>query len=207
MKCMDESFGKSWYLRFGVEPSVNLENLAPLARHRSVRSYADKPIPEAWVQALIGIAQGAATSSNLQLWSVISIQDPVKREGIAHLADNYSHIKNAPWFFAFIADHYRLKAAAAAVGEAAEGLDYAEFYTMAIIDVALAAERFVCAAETLGMGICYIGAMRNNAPEIQRILELPEGTFLPVWNVPWVASGAQFCSCEASVEPGSDLVS
>lgn len=176
---MDESFGESWHLRFGTSPPVDLEALSPLARHRSIRAYSDRPVPEPWVQALIGVAQGAATSSNLQLWSVISIQDPRTREEIAKLADNYGHIKNAAWFFAFIADHYRLKTAAAAVGEAGEGLDYAEFYTMSIIDAALAAERFVCAAETLGLGICYIGAMRNNPQEIKRILGLPEGTFCP----------------------------
>jgi nitroreductase len=143
-----------------------------------VRSYSDRPIPEEWVHAVIGVAQGAATSSSLQLWSVISIQDPETRQEIARLADN-KHIAAAAWYFAFLVDHYRLKTAASKVGEDAAGLDYAEFYTMALVDVALAAERMVCAAETLGLGICYIGGMRNRAPEIKRVLDLPEGTFCP----------------------------
>lgn len=142
-----------------------------------MRSYSDKPVTEELVQCLVGAAQSAATSSNLQLWSLISVQDPQAREEIANIADNYHHIRTAPWFFVFIADHHRLMDAAAKVGEGAEGLDYEEFFIMALIDAALAAERFVCAAETLGMGICYIGAMRNNAPEVSRILGLPERTF------------------------------
>lgn len=129
------------------------------------------------MKVLIGTAQGAATSSNLQLWSVISVQDPAIREELALLADNYQHIRDAKWFFAFIVDHYRLRQGAAKVGEKAEGLDYAEFFIMGVIDAALAAERFVCASETLGLGICYIGAMRNNAPEVKRILGLPDETF------------------------------
>lgn len=48
---------------------------------------------------------------------------------------------------------------------------------MAVVDAALAAERMVCAAESIGLGICYIGALRNNAPAVKEILNLPEETF------------------------------
>ncbi|MBV6458581.1 MAG: FMN reductase (NADPH) [Fimbriimonadaceae bacterium] len=67
--------------------------------------------------------------------------------------------------------------AANAVGESAAGLDFTEFFVMALIDVALAAERMVCAAEALGLGICYIGALRNDAEAVRSILNLPPGTF------------------------------
>jgi nitroreductase len=174
---MHETFSEGWRHRFGCDPPRDVPELAPLIRHRSVRKYSDKPIPEELAQCLVGVAQSAATSSNLQLWSVISVQDLETREKIAAVADNYEHIRSAPWFFAFVADHHRLKTTAAEVGENAEGLDYEEFFIMATVDVALAAERFVCAAETLGMGICYIGAMRNNAAEIKRLLGLPDQTF------------------------------
>ena len=172
-----ESFAEAWRQRFGMEPPLEAPQLAPFLRHRSVRKYSDKPIPESLVQSLIGVAQSAATSSNLQLWSVVSVQNPETRDELANLADNYEHIRTCQWFFAFLADHFRLKSAAVDVGEEAEGLDYAEFFIMAVIDAALAAERLVCAAESLGLGICYIGAMRNNAPEVKRILNLPERTF------------------------------
>lgn len=129
------------------------------------------------MSALVACAQSAATSSNLQLWSIVSVQDPATRDKIATLSENYEHIRKAGWFLCFIADHYRLKQVAARVGEGAEGLPYTEFYTMAVIDAALAAERMVCAAESLGLGICYIGALRNNAPAIKEILDLPEGAF------------------------------
>jgi hypothetical protein len=72
-----------------------------------------------------------------------------------------------------------LRKAASQIGENAEGLDYTEFFTMALIDVALAAERFVCAAESMGLSICYIGAMRNDPQRIAELLDLPEGVFCP----------------------------
>src|SRR5688572_2299370 len=174
----DEDFAGAWKRRFGDNPPSEPFD-AMFVRHRSVRDYSDKKIPESVIQALIGAAQSAATSSNLQLWSVISIQQKELRQQIAIAAADQRQVRNAPWFFAFLADHSRLRSSANKVGENAEGLDYAEYYTMAIIDVALASERFVCAAESMGLSICYIGAMRNDPRRIAELLDLPEGVFCP----------------------------
>ncbi|MEO7454281.1 MAG: NADPH-dependent oxidoreductase [Fimbriimonadales bacterium] len=174
----NEDFKTAWQKRFSSEPPS--EPFDPLfLRHRSVRDYSDREIPESTIQALVGAAQSAATSSNLQLWSVISIQNPELREQLAVAAADQRQVRSAPWFFAFLADHNRLRIAAQSVGENADGLDYKEFFTMAIIDVALAAERMVCAAESMGLSICYIGAMRNDPARIAELLNLPDGTFCP----------------------------
>jgi nitroreductase len=172
-----ESFREAWELRYGMEPSFEVPELASFLRHRSIRKYSDKPVSEELMSSLVACAQSAATSSTLQLWSVISVKDPQRRETLANLCENYGHVRQAPWFLCFLADHYRLKEAAVQVGESAEGLPYTEFFAMAVIDAALAAERMVCAAESIGLGICYIGALRNNAPAVKELLGLPEGTF------------------------------
>ncbi len=93
------------------------------------------------------------------------------------LCDNQVHVQSAPWFLAFVTDCHRLQQVAANVGEEAKGLDFAEFYTMAVIDTALAAERLVVAAEMIGMGACYIGALRNDVAGVARALDLPPLTF------------------------------
>lgn len=172
-----ETFEEAWALRYGQPPSAVNEALAPFLRHRSVRKFSDQPVSEALVSQLVAAAQSAATSSSLQLWSVVSIQEPARRERMAMLTADQAQVRNAPWFFAFLADHHRLRRVAAEVGEQAEGLDYAEFFIMACIDAALAAERFVCAAESLGLGTCYIGALRNDADGVAKELNLPAGTF------------------------------
>ena len=105
------------------------------------------------------------------------VQDPERRRKIAELCADQSQVHEAPWFFCFLIDHYRLKRVAASVGEEAKGLDYNEFYTMAVIDAALAAERMVCAAESVGLGICYIGALRNDVNAVAKLLDLPDGVF------------------------------
>ncbi len=172
----DESPADAWRLRLGTEPPA-LPDFGKLLNHRSVRKYKPDPIDEDTLKGLIAAAQSAATSSNLQLWSVVSVMDPGTREQLATMCENYRHVKDCAVFLAFIADHYRLRKAALAVGEKAEGLGHTEFYTMAVVDASLAAERLVCAAESIGIGICYIGALRNDTGGVKQLLDLPEGTF------------------------------
>lgn len=172
-----ESFVEAWEKRFGRPPDFPPPAIDRFLTHRSVRRYRDEEVSEDLVRGLIGAAQSAATSSNLQLWTVISVQDRERRGAIARLCADQHQVREAPWFFAFLADHFRLRQAAAEVEESAAGLDYVEFFVMALVDAALAAERMVCAAESMGLAICYIGALRNDPEGVRRLLELPEGTF------------------------------
>jgi nitroreductase len=172
-----ENFQDCWRRRYGFAPDFDFPSFTPLLRHRSVRSFSPKPVSEDLFRALLSAAQSASTSSNLQLWSVITVQGSERREAIAKMCANYDHVRQAPWFMAFLVDHNRLRAAARSVGENARGLDYAEFLVMALVDVAIAAERFACAAETEGLGVCYIGALRNDVRGVSRLLKLPKGVF------------------------------
>ncbi|HMS56818.1 MAG TPA: nitroreductase family protein [Fimbriimonadaceae bacterium] len=171
-----ESAAASWQRRYGTAEPKGIDPFAPLLRHRSVRRYEDRSIEPEVMQGLMAAAQSASTSSSLQLWSAIRISDPETRREIGLLCADQKQVHRAPEFFAFIADHRRLQTVANEVGEACEGLDYAEFFIMACIDAALAAERMVCAAETLNIGCCYIGALRNDVSGVQALLKLPSGT-------------------------------
>ena len=53
--------------------------IAGLLAHRSVRAYLPDPLAPGTIETLIAAAQSAATSSNLQLWSVVAVEDPAKR--------------------------------------------------------------------------------------------------------------------------------
>lgn len=171
----DETREECWQSRYGVSPPEGAPDLGSLLAHRSIRQFEQREIPDPTRKALMAASQSAATSSNLQLWSAVSVQDSDRRRTIAKLSGNQSQIIDCDWFVVFLADHYRLRKAAGEIGETASGLDYAEFHTMAVIDASLAAERMVCAAESLGIGICYIGAVRNDLAAVDRFLELPDG--------------------------------
>lgn len=108
---------------------------------------------------------------------MISVQDPDRRDAISHVCANQKQVRESSWFFAFLADHYRIRHAAEQIGADCAGLTYTEFFAMACIDAALAAERMVVAAEAMGIGICYIGALRNEPAKVAELLDLPHGTF------------------------------
>ncbi|MDR3691516.1 MAG: NADPH-dependent oxidoreductase [Fimbriimonas sp.] len=172
----DESPSEAWHIRYGSIPP-DLPDLSAFLSHRSVRHYEDRPIPDSIIRGLVAAAQSAATSSNLQLWSIVSVQDADNRAKIAELCGNQDHVRTCGHFFAFLADVHRVRTAAHLANEPGDGLDYTEFFTMAVIDAALACERMVCAAESLGLGICYIGGLRNDPEGVKQLLGLPEGTF------------------------------
>ncbi len=172
-----ESLAEAWSKRFGEEHQGGAEAISQFLTHRSIREYSGSEISRDTIELLIGAAESASSSSNLQLWSVVSVQKPERREEMAKLCGDQDHVRKAPWFLCFLADHYRLRKAAESKGEQAAGLDYAEFALMAAIDASLAAERLVCAAESMGIGVCYIGALRNNPPGVHKLLNLPHGTF------------------------------
>ncbi len=195
-----ESFADCWRLRYGTEPPCDVPELASFLRHRSVREFSDQPIADGLLSALIAAAQSASTSSNLQLWSVVSVDDPSAREDFAVLAGNQRQIVQAARFLVFCADHHRLKKAGERVGEACEGLEYAEFGLMAFIDAALAAERLVCAAEAVGLAACYIGAVRNDLPKVCALLGLPDGV-APLFGL---CLGYPHPACKAEVKPRLD---
>ena len=56
----------------GAEPKIGPWNdtMALLLSHRSVRGYRPDALPAGTLESLIAAAQSAATSSNLQTWSV-----------------------------------------------------------------------------------------------------------------------------------------
>ena len=59
------------------------DHISSLLTHRSVRSYLSKPLPKGTLETLIAAAQSAASSSNLQLWSVVAVEDPARKERLS----------------------------------------------------------------------------------------------------------------------------
>src|SRR5262249_46588170 len=59
-----------------------------------------------------------------------------------------------------------------------ETMPWLETFMVACLDVALAAQNAVVAAESLGLGTVYIGAMRNDPVRVARLLGLPPQAFV-----------------------------
>jgi len=148
----------------------DVQNL--LLSHRSIRKFKPGPLADEVVQNIVRCGQAAATSSNLQAVTVIRVKDPAKRERLAELAGGQSYVASAGAFLVFCADLHRARLACEAEGGTfCEGMT--EHFILATVDVALAAQNCVVAAEAQGLGICYIGALRNNPQAVSELLDLP----------------------------------
>ena len=149
------------------------DTLDTIMSHRSVRSYREEPLPAGTLELIIAAAQSAATTSNLQAWSVIAVEDPTRKARLAKFAAGQRHIVEAPLLLVFVADLARLRSISADLGHPGAALDYIEAFIFAIADAAFAAQNTIVAVESLGLGGCYIGAMRNDPAGVADELALP----------------------------------
>jgi len=149
------------------------ETIGGLLAHRSVRAYTPEKLPPGTIETLVAAAQSAPSSSNLQVWSVVAVEDPERKAKLAEYAGNQAHIREAPLLLVWLADLARLEALAAAHGQPTEGLGFLETLFVGLIDAALAAQNALVAAETLGLGTVYIGAIRNRPEDVAALLGLP----------------------------------
>ena len=145
-------------------------------RHGSVRHYRPDPVPTEMVETLVAAAQRSSTSSNLQMMSVVAVTDADKRKRLAELCGNQSHIAEAPVFMAWCADLNRLERVCQLRGYK-QVAEYVENFLLATVDTAIASQTAALAAESLGLGICYIGSIRNNPRAVIELLALPHLVF------------------------------
>ena len=149
--------------------------IGAMLEHRSVRGYKSDPVPTGTLETMIAAAQSAATSSNLQTWSVVAVANPETRAEFARIANNQKHIMECPLFLCFLADVSRNERMSKTEGTQLEALPYLETFLVAAIDAALAAQNAVVAAESIGLQTVYIGAMRNDVRRVAELLALPPG--------------------------------
>jgi nitroreductase len=147
--------------------------IATILAHRSVRAFTREPLPAGTLERLVAAAQSASTSSNLQTWSVVAVEDPARKARLAVLGAGQRHIEVCPLYLVWCVDHSRLHRAAGERQMRLEGLDYLEPFIVGVVDAALAAQNAAIAAESLGLGFVYIGAMRNHPERVAAELGLP----------------------------------
>ncbi|WP_078378545.1 oxygen-insensitive NADPH nitroreductase [Sutcliffiella halmapala] len=148
-----------------------------ILNHRSIRKFEDKPLSNEQIRTMVESAQAASTSSFIQAYSIIGVKDKDKKKRLAELAGNQSYVENSGHFFIFCADLHRH----AVIGEKEQtdvtmSLESTEKFIVATIDAALAAQNASIAAESMGLGICYIGGLRNKIEEVTELLEMPKYT-------------------------------
>ena len=151
------------------------ETLSLLMSHRSIRKYTDRKVTNEQLEQIIAAGQMASSSSGVQAYSVIAVTDPEQKRSLSALAGNQAYIEECSVFLVWCADLYRLqKVSEPHMKEQPGYVDSTENFIVATVDAALAAQNAAVAAESMGLGIVYIGGVRNQIAEFAEQLKLPE---------------------------------
>jgi nitroreductase len=168
--------------RYGADaiPAVGPwnETIAGLLDHRSVRGYKPDPVPAGTLETMVAAAQSAATSSNMQWTSIVVVTDPARKKQLAEIAGNQKHIEQCPLYLCWVTDMSRNAGIGRAEKTEFQTMPWLETFLVASIDVALAAQNAVVAAESIGLSTVYIGAMRNDPERVAGLLGLPPQCFV-----------------------------
>lgn len=145
-----------------------------IMNHRSIRKFEEKLLTDEQIRIIVESAQAASTSSFIQAYSIIGVKDPEKKKKLSEIAGNQSYVEHNGHFFVFCADLHRHHVISQMEEkDLSTSLESTEKFMVATIDAALAAQNAVLAAESMGLGACYIGGLRNNLDEVSKLLNIP----------------------------------
>jgi FMN reductase (NADPH) len=150
------------------------EVITTILNHRSVRHFKDEPLSDEQIKTIVASAQAASTSSFIQAYSIIGIKEMEKKRKLAEIAGNQEYVAHSGHLLVFCADLSRHEL----IGEIEQkdvipSIESTEKFMVALIDAALAAQNAAIAAESMGLGICYIGGIRNKLEEVKKLLKTP----------------------------------
>lgn len=148
--------------------------ISTILNHRSIRKFENRPLSKEQIKKIVECAQAASTSSFIQAYSIIGVSNSEKKHKLAELAGNQSYVAENGHFLVFCADLHRHEVIAKLENkDLSKSLESTEKFMVSLIDAALASQNAVLAAESMGLGACYIGGLRNNLKEVSAILNTP----------------------------------
>lgn len=152
-----------------------------LNKHVTIRKFSNREVEQSLLENLLYSGTRASTTGNMQTYSMIVTRDEAFKKKLAPLHFNQPVAVNAPVLVTFLADFNRFSRWCR-LNDAEPGYsNFLSFFT-ASIDALLVAQNVCVAAESKGLGICYLGTTTYNAKEIIEVLGLPSLTF-PVTTV------------------------
>lgn len=166
------------------------EILAALHRRKSVRAYTEESVSPEKKELILKAACTAPTAGNQQLYTILDITDQEIKDKLAVSCDNQPFIAKAPLVLIFCADCQKWYDAFVH-GGCDPRPPRAGDLMLAVTDCAIAAQNAVTAAESLGLGSCYIGDIMERCEFHRELLQLPDYVFPAVMLVMGVPTRQQ----------------
>lgn len=152
------------------------ETIRGLMERKSVRAFEPREISREDKETILLAATAAPTAGSQQLYTILDITDQKIKDHLAVSCDNQPFIASAPMVLLFCADYQKWYDAfqSAVLSPRLPGPGE---LMLSVQDSAIAAQNAVTAAQSLGIGSCYIGDIMEKCEEHRELLGLPEYVF------------------------------
>lgn len=156
------------------------EVIGLLKSHTSIRKFNETKITDEQVQCIVDSAMRGATAGNMMAYSIIKIRSKETLSKLAKSCDNQPFIESADLALLFVADNYKWHRFFKERNIEESFPDYKgpciSDFMLGIQDGMIAAQNAVIAAESMGIGTCYIGDIMENYEYHKELFNLPEYT-------------------------------
>lgn len=144
-----------------------------LFNRKSCRMFTDKEIDMNDKKLILESAMQAPSAGNQQMYTILDIQDKKIQETLSKSCDNQPFINQAKMVFIFCADFQKWYDAFESSGCHPRKPGVGDLL-LATSDACVAAQNAVVAAESLGIGSCYIGDILEQHDLHRELLHLPQ---------------------------------
>lgn len=152
------------------------EVIKQLHTRKSMRVFTQQAITREEKQAILEAAAQAPSAGNQQLYTILDITDASLKKALVDTCDHQPMIAEAKMVLVFCADCKKWYDAYLATGCSPRTPGVGDLM-LAVCDAMIAAQNAVTAAESLGIGSCYIGDIMENYEQQRELLHLPEYVF------------------------------
>ena len=156
-----------------------------LMKRKSVRAYEPREISADVRAEILKATLRAPTAGNLMLYSILDITDQKMKDKLAITCDDQSFIAKAPMVWIFLADYQRwydyflasgVEELCAQRQKKMQKPEEGDLF-LACSDALIAAQNAVIAAESFGIGSCYIGDIMERYETHKEMFTLPQYVF------------------------------
>lgn len=149
------------------------DTLNTIYNHVSVRQFTGQKVSEDTLNAILRAACNGSTMGNMQLFSIIVTEDDAMKQKMAPFHFNQPIATQAPLILTFCADFRRFNRYCEFRDAETEAYSNMQSYQWAVTDALIAAQNACVAAESLGLGLCWMGTITYNVDKFVEVLELP----------------------------------
>ena len=145
--------------------------ITTMMQHRSIRQFTSEAVDEALLKEILDCGLRASNTGNMQLYSIITTSQEPLRSELCKL--HFGQCSTAPLWLTICTDvrryhHY------CRVNQCDEPYGNFLWFASALVDASLCAQNICVAAESRGLGFCFLGTVMYNTEQIASLLQCPE---------------------------------